>query len=422
MTNPKLALIPSGYKGGSTPKVYSILPNDGSGDFTFDRDTVATRVRKDGLIEEVAADIPRLDWFNSNCPNLLLEPSRTNLAHYSEQIDNAYWNKTGLSVTANQITSPDGTLTADKLQRTSTSSSFVSKAFTKTASEVQNFSLSVFVKKGDSRYATLALQGDYPDRAYLQYDFEQGTINASIDFVDFTILSTKAENYNNGWVRLSFAVSTDAHSSITVLISPKNDVVTTALTDSSDSCFMYVWGIQLEKDTYSTSYIKTEASSGTRNADVCTDAGDVNVFNSLEGVLYAEISVLSDDLTNREISLNDGTTANRVSLFYQGASNRIRAEIKKDTNVTIFNSFTTNYDVKNINKIAIKYKSSDYSFYINGTKIGSSTTTNSFNANTLNTLDFRRPIHSSTIFYGRCKDLRYYDTALTDAQLTELTT
>jgi hypothetical protein len=25
-------------------------------------------------------------------------------------------------------------------------------------------------------------------------------------------------------------------------------------------------------------------------------------------------------------------------------------------------------------------------------------------------------------FYGRCKDLRYYDTALTDAELTELTT
>jgi hypothetical protein len=290
MSNPILALIPSGYQGGSTPKVYSILPNDGSGDFTFDRDTVATRVRKDGLIEEVAADIPRLDWLNSNCPSLLLEPQRINLAHYSEQIDNAYWIKTTVSVTANQTTSPDGTLSADKLQRTSTGSDRLAKLFTKTASEVQNFSLSVFVKKGDSRYATLSLQGDYPDRAYLQYDFEQGTINASIDFVDFTILSTKAENYNNGWVRLSFAVSTDAHSSVTVLISPKNDVVTAALTDSSDSCFMYVWGIQLENDTYSTSYIKTEGGSSTRNSDVCSITTPSGVVKITE--------TFADDTTN----------------------------------------------------------------------------------------------------------------------------
>ena len=32
MENPKLTLIPSGYKSG---KVYSILPTDGVGDFDF---------------------------------------------------------------------------------------------------------------------------------------------------------------------------------------------------------------------------------------------------------------------------------------------------------------------------------------------------------------------------------------------------
>jgi hypothetical protein len=50
MTNPKLALIPSGYKNS---KVYSILPNDGSGDFTFARNSGGTRVNKQGLIEQM---------------------------------------------------------------------------------------------------------------------------------------------------------------------------------------------------------------------------------------------------------------------------------------------------------------------------------------------------------------------------------
>ncbi len=95
MSNPKLALIPSGYKGGTTPTVYSILPSDGSGDFTFDRaNGLSTRVRKDGLIEEVSNDTPRLDWLNSDCPVLLLENESTNRLEYSSDYDN--WSKSNI--------------------------------------------------------------------------------------------------------------------------------------------------------------------------------------------------------------------------------------------------------------------------------------------------------------------------------------
>lgn len=54
MKKPSLALIPSGYKAG---KVYSILPNNSVGDFTFIRNSGATRVNKDGLIENVGETI-----------------------------------------------------------------------------------------------------------------------------------------------------------------------------------------------------------------------------------------------------------------------------------------------------------------------------------------------------------------------------
>ena len=82
MNNPKLALIPSGYKA---EKVYSVLPSDGSGDFTFDRaNGLATRINKEGLLEEVANDTPRLDYSNGTCPVLLLEKEKTNLVSFSE--------------------------------------------------------------------------------------------------------------------------------------------------------------------------------------------------------------------------------------------------------------------------------------------------------------------------------------------------
>ena len=90
MAIPSLAMIPSGYKDG---KVYSVLPSNGDGDFTFSRGSNATRVNKDGLIETITGDTPRLDYSDSSCPSLLLEPQSTNLIPYSEDFSNALGKK-----------------------------------------------------------------------------------------------------------------------------------------------------------------------------------------------------------------------------------------------------------------------------------------------------------------------------------------
>jgi len=42
--------------------LYSVLPENGDGDFTFARTSTATRVNKDGLIETVVTGKPRLDY------------------------------------------------------------------------------------------------------------------------------------------------------------------------------------------------------------------------------------------------------------------------------------------------------------------------------------------------------------------------
>jgi hypothetical protein len=60
-----LVQIPSGYKSGT---LYSVVPNTSAGDFTVtgDPEGEATRVNKYGLIESVAADVPRLNYDPSN--------------------------------------------------------------------------------------------------------------------------------------------------------------------------------------------------------------------------------------------------------------------------------------------------------------------------------------------------------------------
>lgn len=287
MTNPKLALIPSGYKAST---VYSILPNDATGDFDFDRASVGTRVRKDGLIEEVTNDIPRLDWLNSDCPSLLLEPQRVNRQFYSEQIDNAVWTKVSTTVTADQTIAPSGEYTADKVQRTSTAANYVIDSASKSASAELDITTSMFVKKGEGDFFAIRQQGSYPNRGEVKYQFSTNTITTSVAGNNFTVVGSSVEDYGNGWVRISATFNTDASSTVSTLFIPRATDGTVDASDTSDSAYAYVWGVQVEEGSYPTSYIKTENGTVTRFADVCSVTTPSGVTEIVE--------TFSDDTTN----------------------------------------------------------------------------------------------------------------------------
>ncbi len=78
----------------------------------------------------------------------------------------------------------------------------------------------------------------------------------------------------------------------------------------------------------------------------------------------------------------------------------------------------TSANIFNYNKIALKYKGGDYALWINGTEV--STDSNSNLASGLNSLQFDSGGGSSD-FYGKCKAIRVYKEALSDSELTTLT-
>jgi len=88
LNSASLVMIPSGY---AEDKVYSAVPTDGSGDLSFTRSSNGTRINSAGLVEVTP-------W---------------NLAQYSEDFQTG-WTLANVTVTANDITAPNGTLTADK--------------------------------------------------------------------------------------------------------------------------------------------------------------------------------------------------------------------------------------------------------------------------------------------------------------------
>ena len=187
---------------------------------------------------------------------------------------------------------------------------------------------------------------------------------------------------------------------------------------SSDSAVVgdiYLWGVQLEK-SYATSYIPTSGSTVTRNQDIFTRDGIGSLINS-EGVLFAEMAAFSNDGTNRKIALSDGTGSNLVRFYFSNSSNRVVAQVKVggSTQVTFD---ITGITVTNFNKVALKYKENDFAIWINGVERG--TDTSGTTPSSMNKIAFDNGA-GSDYFYGKVKQLQVYTTALTDAQLTSLT-
>jgi len=331
-------------------------------------------------VQEVTGDQPRLNYDISNgvvggCPSLLLEPASTNLIPYSSDFTQSNWLNIGSpTITPNYGISPDGNLNSARVQFASSSNSLydaISHSIGNTAS--------IYVK---------------------------GTGGETIQFgAGVNVGVGQLFTLNGKWQRIEFQ-------------STGTSVFCIGTYQSATARNIEVFGAQLEALSYATSYIPTNGISQTRAAETCFGAGTASTFNSTEGVLYAEIAALANVSGAREITISDGSTSNRVMITYPDANN-----IRVNYRVGASNIFDQQYPttLTNFNKIAIKWKLNDFSFYVNGIAIASSSSGSVMSANTLNTLNFDNATGAED-FYGKCKDIRVYNEALTDAQLQTLTT
>jgi hypothetical protein len=181
-----------------------------------------------------------------------------------------------------------------------------------------------------------------------------------------------------------------------------------------------VWGAQLEALSYATSYIPTNGSTQTRAAETCNGAGTSSIFESSEGILYAEISSLVGADNYRQITLSDGSTSNYVLLGFRNDTGNIYYQVA--VSGVIQASFISSQSSINIfSKVAVKWKVNDFAIWVDGVKLSSDTSGNSFVANTLNVLNF--DIIGVNDFYGKVRDIRVYNTKeMTDSEVDILLT
>jgi len=418
MAKPKLALIPAAQ--GS--RFYSVLPSDGVGDFNFARASAATRINKYGLIETVAIsqsrlNYPLIDGVVKGCPHHLLEPQRTNLVTYSEAFDNAYWTKSGSSVTSGFI-SPDGTANAFKLvEGAANSQHYISRNITTGGSSY--VSSSIYFKANGRTKARVYVSDNATGQVAVDVDLFAGTINIpNITDGSWTDKSATITKMADNWYRVSITGLQGAGTIAVARVYLLDDTGNTSYTGDGASG-IYIWGAQLELGSYPTSYIVSNSGSATtRVAETANGAGDASTFNDSEGVLMAEISALADDLNIEGISVSDGSSSNRVVIFKWNVSNTIKIRVAS-SGTNYVNENLTLSDVTDVIKIAVKYKQNDFSIFINGFELFSENT--GLTPIGLDSLEFNSDGIGGSPFYGKTKQLQYFDSALTDSELETLT-
>lgn len=424
MATPSLAMIPAAYKAA---KLYSQLPVDGVGDFTVSRnDANGSRVNQDGLIEFVSTNVPRLDYLNGTCPELLLEPSSENLITYSEDLTNAAWSKTGVTASTAQGIAPDGANTMNRItEDTSSGTHRVREDFSSATGE-----------------RTASFYFDSANRSYLAFSFLYSVNSRGVGLIIDLSDNSEFDSLVSGTVNYSYKVTDLPNSTIKrVEITAENTVenIMNSLQISSfdggsysfdpvsrtpdytgdGSNSLLCWGFQAETLGYATSYIATSGATVTRLDDSFTGAGDVNTFNSTEGVFFVELKPIDIDGAGFGVAISDGTSNNRVVIAKDTSTTSIRGI------VTVGGSneydFTGSAYVDDFIKIAIKYKANDFATWVNGVEVDTSSIGSTLPVNTLNELRFTTGGVPAK-FFGRVKQILTFNTALSDSELQALTT
>lgn len=338
------------------------------------------------------ANVPRLDYLNSSCPRLLLEPQRTNLLTYSEQFNNAAYALNNATITANSVVSPDGYTNADTYTATG-GGNYINGNATSTGSNTITYS--VFAKAGTQNVFRIR-EANYFGSATI-FNLSTGTVTSGTG----TITS-----YGNGWYRCTH---TQAYGAGQVIVSAIFD------TTASSGTF-YLYGAQFEVGAYATSYIPTLGAAVTRGADACSKTGISSLIGQTEGTLFVEFDFNGNYDVNGIVAIDVlGAGNNEAYIFITGAG-QLRLELYAAGAVQ--GQIISSIGAIGRKKIAFAYKANDFVGYMNGVQVGTDTSGIVGTMDTIYVGTYQSPTYAT----GNMNQTLLFKTRLSNADLAALTT
>ena len=258
----------------------SLAYNDENGNykplpFNFERSSSATRTNKEGLIEVVDREFPRIDYKDNAKGALLLEPQSTNYLKYSEDFTKNAWSEGG-QIRTYGFLSPEGAYNASLIQRGSQSYMTTGGI---SLTDGATYTMSVYLKAKTPTDISISLQ-------------ERGN--------NYTIYFSEAFTLTEEWVRYE----------VTGVKGVDNTQARFVVGSIGTGEEFYIWGAQLEQQSYATSYIPNYGASAgvTRIADIGGRTGDISsVVNDDDFEIEFKFSSADDNLF-KGITFSDTTS------------------------------------------------------------------------------------------------------------------
>ncbi len=318
---PTLNLVASEY----TPEILNVTRASG-----------ATRVNAVGLVERVGDGTLRYDYDPTTLAGKgwLIEEARTNLCLQSENHGTSPWGPFTMTMTENDTThlSPAGLTTGvtkcAAASTTSTSFSDLQSIATITADTVNV--VRCWFKAGTVTHAALVMDGSSANGCAANFDLSAGTISRSAaDEGTGTAISSSITAYPNGWYLCELiGQAGSGETSLRVGHYPCDATSTKAANISlTAGDEYYAYGYTCENNvSVGTSYIPTTTATVTRAVDIMTvNLSDIDFNDGGEGTAYlhAEYPDVSGMGNGSPFALDDGTTADKISMYGPDATNQV---------------------------------------------------------------------------------------------------
>lgn len=324
----------------------------------------------------------------------------------------AVWEKYDATVTANTVTAPYGTTTADTITASATEGSIQQRNVSISGNAAHTWSL--YVKKNDVdlvRFSAVFVGGTTSYLAQCTYDFATDTVSAVSD--DYGTASVSRKLLNNGWVRITYSVTDQANSTqVRMYISPK-----------TAGGSMYVWRAGLEEGAFPASPIKTENAQVTRPGDDVSRAVGAE-FNPNEFTLLTSFHGIPETSASSShvMAISTNTTSSgapRLSTRIDGGTGVAIQLVTDAGSVWLNANILPHLNASGVNKVAVAVNATlgSASIAVNGALVSESTG----NSGTFNNM--ARYWVSSSFANGNVigSGFNSYPAALSDAELIALT-
>jgi hypothetical protein len=186
----------------------------------------------------------------------LIKTATTNLLLRSEEFNDASWAKSNITISANSVSAPNGTVTADTLTDSSDGAAVAHSVITPTQSFTSGlaYTISVYAQAGSlAGVAFIFPSAAFTSNLNARFNISTGTIQ-NLD----SGLTGSITAVGGNWYRCSATATATATASNTVQI--RTATASSSFYQGNGTGTIYLWGAQLEQSSTVGEYIPTTSS------------------------------------------------------------------------------------------------------------------------------------------------------------------